>query len=190
VEGLGKLSLEELKKYLDQGFRVRLIQSAGKTYVALSKDKFTRGAGPLDGYDPDMQALIRCLASKVSWQECAEEAGLGTSDTGEEREGGDEKPAEQQGGGKQTAQQQSTPSVRVEGDRIVVEREVELETIWNVRRIALDPRVYILYAYAQKYLGYPGSLGEFVSDCTILFFKERGIEVVLKLPEGVGGGGG
>jgi hypothetical protein len=73
--------------------------------------------------------------------------------------------------------------VRVEGDRIIVEREVELEAIWNVRRIALDPRVYILYAYAQKYLGYNGSLGEFVSDCTILFFKERGIEVTLKLPE-------
>jgi hypothetical protein len=60
------------------------------------------------------------------------------------------------------------------GDRIIVEREVELETMWNVRRIALDPRVFILYAYAQKYLGYPGSLGEFVSDCTILLIKERG----------------
>jgi hypothetical protein len=52
-----------------------------------------------------------------------------------------------------------------------------------VKRIALDPRVYILYAYAQKYLGYTGSLGEFVSDCVVLFLKERGIEVVLKLPE-------
>jgi len=81
------------------------------------------------------------------------------------------------------AQQQEEPRVRVEGGRIIVEREVELETIWDVKRIALDPRVYILYAYAQKYLGYPDSLGEFVSDCTILFFKERGIEVALKLPE-------
>lgn|GEM_PF-957884 len=81
---------------------------------------------------------------------------------------------------------QQLVSVRVEGGRVMVEREVELETIWNVRRIALDPRVYILYAYAQKYLGYPGSLGEFVSDCTILFFKERGVEVTLKLPEGGG----
>jgi hypothetical protein len=195
VEGLGKLSPEELKKYMDQGFRVRLIQSAGKTYVALSKDKFTRGAGPLDGYDPDMQALIRCLASKVEWQKCVEEAGLDVSDAGEEQEGGDEQPKERQGSGQQTLQQpqpQSGPNVRVEGGMIVVEREVELETIWGVKRIALDPRVYILYAYAQKYLGYPGSLGEFVSDCTILFFKERGIEVILKLPEGgvVGGGGG
>jgi hypothetical protein len=35
----------------------------------------------------------------------------------------------------------------------------------------------------QKYLGYPGSLGELVSDCTILFFKERGIEVMLRTQE-------
>jgi hypothetical protein len=189
VEGLGKLSLEEFKKYLDQGYRVRLIQTAGKTYVALSKDKFTRGAGPLDGYDPDMQALIQCLASKVSWQKCVEEAGLDVSDTGGEQEGGDEQPVEQQDNGHQTSRQQGTPSALAEGDRIMVEREVELETIWNVRRIALDPRVYILYAYAQKYLGYPGSLGEFLSDCAILFFKERGVEVMLKLPEGGGGGG-
>jgi hypothetical protein len=76
-------------------------------------------------------------------------------------------------------------SVRVGGS--VVEREVELEAIWGIRRIALDPRVYILYAYAQKYYGYPGSLEEFLSDCAILFFRERGIEVTLKLPEGGGG---
>jgi len=186
---LGKLSLEELKKYLDQGYRVHLSKVASKTYVTLRKGKFTRGAGPLSDYDPDMQNLIICLESKASWQECVREVGLDTSSTGGEREGGDEQPAEQQGSG----QQQGSPGVRVEGGRILVEREVELETIWNVRRIALDPRVYILYAYAQKYLGYPGSLGEFVSDCTILFFKERGIEVMLKLPEGApesGGGGG
>ena len=50
------------------------------------------------------------------------------------------------------------------GDRIIVEREVELETMWSIGRIA----------YAQKYLGYPGSFGEFVSDCTILFFRGGG----------------
>jgi hypothetical protein len=31
------------------------------------------------------------------------------------------------------------------------------------------------------YLGYPGSLEEFVSDCTTPFFRE-GVEVALKLP--------
>jgi hypothetical protein len=116
-----------------------------------------------------------------------EEAGLEASDTGEQESVGGQ-PVEQRDGGMQTSQQpRSEPNVVVEGDRVMVEREVELETIWNVRRIALDPRVYILYAYAQKYLGYTGSLGEFLSDCAILFFKERGVEVMLKLPEGGAG---
>jgi hypothetical protein len=49
---------------------------------------------------------------------------------------------------------QQLVSTRIEGSGIVVEREVELEAIWNVRCIALDPRTYTLYAYAQMYLGY------------------------------------
>jgi hypothetical protein len=168
---VGRLSLEELRRYVDQGYRVRVKQVAGRMYVVLrGKNGVERGAGPLNGYDPGMQALIRCLASKASWRECASKL----DEDSAEREVGEASNKQQAG------QQQH---VRVEGGRIIVEREVELETIWDVKRIALDPRVYILYAYAQKYLGYPGSLGEFVSDCTILFFKERGVEVALKLPE-------
>jgi hypothetical protein len=170
---VGRLSLEELRRYVDQGYRVRVKQVSGRMYVVLrGKNGVERGAGPLNAYDPGMQALIRCLASKASWQECASklEEGVVERDVGG-------------ASSKQQAGQQQRPNVRVEDGRIIVEREVELETIWNVRRIALDPRVYILYAYAQKYLGYPGSLGEFVSDCTVLFFKERGIEVMLKLPK-------
>jgi hypothetical protein len=170
---VGRLSLEELRWYVDQGYRVRVKQVSGRMYVVLrGRNGVERGAGPLNGYDPGMQALIRCLASKASWHECASKLNEGVV----EREVGE-------ASSKQQAVQQQRPNVRVEGDRIIVEREVELETIWDIKRVALDPRVYILYAYAQKYLGYPGSLGEFVSDCTILFFKERGIEVTLKLPE-------
>jgi hypothetical protein len=174
---VGRLSLEELRWYVDQGYRVRVRQVAGRMYVVLrGRNGVERGAGPLNGYDAGMQALIRCLASKASWRECASKLDEGIV----ERDVGEANSKQQVG--QQLAQQQR-PNVRVEGGRIVVEREVELETVWDIKRIALDPRVYILYAYAQKYLGYPGSLGEFLSDCTILFFKERGIEVTLKLPE-------
>ena len=82
----------------------------------------------------------------------------------------------------QTSAQQLA-SARVEGGRIIVEREVELETICDVKRIALDPRVYILYAYAQKYLGYPGSLGEFLQTAPFYSSRRGGVEVALKLPE-------
>jgi len=37
--------------------------------------------------------------------------------------------------------------------------------------------------YAQRYLGYPGSLGEFTWDCTITVLQGEGVEVALKLLE-------
>jgi hypothetical protein len=173
---VGRLGLEELRRYVDQGYRVRVKQVSGGMYVVLrGRNGVERGAGPLNGYNPGMQALIRCLASKASWRECASKLDEGSVE--HEVRGASSK----QQAGQQAAQRQG-PNVRVEGGRIIVEREVELETIWDVKRIALDPRVYILYAYAQRYLGYTGSLGEFLSDCTILFFRERGIEVTLRTP--------
>jgi hypothetical protein len=160
------LSFEELKSVVGRGGRVKVRRVNGKPYLYLVyPDGRERCAGRLDKYPEDVRARVESVRRR--------------SEIGSEGKGG-------RGGGRgvqaQTPAQQLV-SVRVEGGRVVVEREVELETIWNIRRIALDPRVYILYAYAQKYLSYNGSLGEFVSDCTILFFKERGIEVTLKLPE-------
>jgi hypothetical protein len=159
-------SIEELKSVVESGGRVKVRRVNGKPYLYLVyPDGREMCAGRLDRYPEDVRAWIESVRRRSK---------IGSEDKGGQSGG--------QGVQAQTPAQQLA-NVRVEGGRIVVEREVELETIWNVRRIALDPRVYILYAYAQKYLGYPGSLGEFVSDCTILFFKERGVEVTLKLPE-------
>jgi hypothetical protein len=161
------LGFEEIKSVVESGGRVKVRRVNGKPYLYLVyPDGHERCADRLDRYPEDVRAWIESVRR---------------SRVGAEGEGG-------QSGSMasiqtQTPGQQQEPRVKVEGGRIIVEREVELETIWNVRRIALDPRVYILYAYAQKYLGYTGSLGEFVSDCTILFFRERGVEVMLKLPE-------
>jgi hypothetical protein len=156
------LEFKELKSVVERGGRVKVRRVNGKPYLYLVyPDGSERCAGRLDRYPEDVRRWIESVRGRSR-------SGVGGG-------GG-------QGSGVQV-QTQAQQSVRVEGGRVMVEREVELETIWGVRRIALDPRVYILYAYAQKYLGYTGSLGEFVSDCTILFLKERGIEVALKLPE-------
>jgi len=160
------LSIEELKSAVEKGGRVKVRRVNGKPYLYLVyPDGRERCAGRLDRYPEDVRAWIE----SVRRSRAAARGKGGQS-------------------GSMASFQTQTPAqqlvnAKVESGRIVVEREVELETIWGVKRIALDPRVYILYAYAQKYLGYTGSLGEFVSDCTILFFKERGIEVTLKLPE-------
>jgi hypothetical protein len=159
------LEFEEIKRVVGSGGRVKVRRVNGKLYLYLVyPDGRERCAGRLDRYPEDVRR----------WVESIRKSRSGTAGGGQS--------------GSMASVQTQTPgqqlvSARVEGGRIIVEREVELETIWGVRRIALDPRVYILYAYAQKYLGYPGSLGEFVSDCTILFFKERGVEVALKLLE-------
>jgi hypothetical protein len=160
------LEFEEIKRVVESGGRVKVRRVNGKPYLYLVyPDGRERCAGRLDRYPEDVRRWVESVRrrSKIGFEDRGGQSGS-------------------QGVQAQTPAQQLA-SVRVEGGRIVVEREVELETIWDIKRISLDPRVYILYAYAQKYLGYPGSLGEFVSDCTVLFFQERGIEVTLKLPE-------
>jgi hypothetical protein len=161
------LEFEEIRSVIEKGGRVKVRRVEGKPYLYLVyPDGRERCAGRLDRYPEDVRAWIESVRRSRSGPRVQNKQEAGVEGEREHK-----------------AQQQEEPRVRVESGRIVVEREVELETIWDIKRIALDPRVYILYAYAQKYLGYPGSLGEFLSDCTILFFKERGIEVTLKLPE-------
>ena len=159
------LEFEEIKRVVGSGGRVKVRRVNGKPYLYLVyPDGRERCAGRLNRYPEDVRAWIESVrrsraAARGKGGQSGSMASVQT----------------------QTLAQQLV-NAKVESGRIIVEREVELETIWGVRRIALDPRVYILYAYAQKYLEYPGSLGEFVSDCTILFFKERGVEVTLRTP--------
>jgi hypothetical protein len=154
------LSFEELRSVVERGGRVKVRRVDGKPYLYLVyPDGRERCAGRLDRLPEDVRRWVESIRRSRGGQS-GSTASVQT----------------------QTPGQQQEPRVKVEGGRIIVEREVELETIWDIKRVALDPRVYILYAYAQKYLGYPGSLGEFLSDCTILFFKERGVEVTLRTP--------
>jgi hypothetical protein len=160
------LSFEELKSVVERGGRVKVRRVDGKPYLYLVyPDGRERCAGRLDRYPENVRAWIESIRRPRSGPRVQNKQEAGVEGEREHK-----------------VQQQEKPRVRVEGGKIVVEREVELGTIWDVKRVMLDPRVYILYAYAQKYLGYPGSLGEFVSDCAVLFFKERGIEVTLRTP--------
>jgi hypothetical protein len=157
------LTFDEIRSVVERGGRVKIRRVNGKPYLYLVYlNGSERCAGRLDRYPDDVRAWIESVRRSRAG---AKGKGRQSSDIADV----------------QTPAQQLV-SARVEGGKIIVEREVELGTVWDVKRVTLDPRVYILYAYAQKYLGYPGSLGEFVSDCTVLFFKERGIEVTLRTP--------
>jgi hypothetical protein len=155
------LEFEEIRSVVESGGRFKVRRVNGKPYLYLVyPDGREKCAGRLDRLPEDVRRWVESVRRRSK---------IGSEDKSGQSGG--------QGVQAQTPAQQLV-SARVEGGRIIVEREVELETVWDIRRIALDPRVYILYAYAQKYLGYPGSLGEFVSDCTILFFKERGLRLL------------
>jgi hypothetical protein len=152
------LELEEIRSVIESGGRIKVRRVYGKPYLYLVyPDGRERCAGRLDRLPEDVRRWVGSVRRSRSGPRVQNKQEAGVKGEQEHK-----------------TQQQKELRVRVEGDRIIVEREVELETVWGIKRIALDPRVYILYAYAQKYLGYNGSLGEFVSDCTILFFKERG----------------
>jgi hypothetical protein len=161
------LEFDEIRSVVESGGRIKVRRVNGKPYLYLVyPEGHERCAGRLDRYPEDVRAWIESIRRSRSGPRVQNKQQAGAEGEREHK-----------------AQQQQEPRDKVEGSRVIVEREVELETIWDIKRIVLDPRVYILYAYAQKYLGYPGSLGEFVSDCVVLFFKERGVEVALKLPE-------
>jgi hypothetical protein len=149
------LEVEEIRSVVESDGRVKIRRVNGKQYLYLVyPDGSERCAGRLGRYPEDVRRRVGSIRR---------------SRAGARGKGG-------QGGSMASVQTQTQGqqlvSTRVEGGRIIVEREVELETMWSVGRIA----------YAQKYLGYPGSFGEFVSDCTILFFKGE-VEVALKSPE-------
>jgi hypothetical protein len=128
------LSFEELRSTIERGGRVKVRRVNGKPYLYLVyPDGRERCAGRLDKYPEDVRAWIESVRRPRAGAEGKSRQGISMA-----------------GVQAQTPAQQLA-SARVEGGRIVVEREVELETIWNVRRTALDPRVYILYAWESSY---------------------------------------
>jgi hypothetical protein len=147
------LVFEEIRRVVELVAGLRLGGLMGNSTCTWSTPGSERCAGRLDRYPEDVRRWVGSIRR---------------SRAGARGKGG-------QGGSMASVQTQTQGqqlvSTRVEDGRIIVEREVELETMWSVGRIA----------YAQKYLGYPGSFGEFVSDCTILFFG--GVEVALKSSE-------
>ena len=127
------LEFEEIRSVVERGGKVKVKRINNKPYLYLVyPDGKEKCAGRLDRYPEDVRAWIESVRRSRAGAEGKDGRSSGSTASVQT----------------QTPSQQSYVSARVEGGRVIVEREVELETIWNVRRIALDPRVYILYAYA------------------------------------------
>lgn len=58
-----------------------------------------------------------------------------------------------------------------------IEKELWLQATPVVRKVILNPKIYLLYDYARSELGFEGDLGDFCSDCVEDFFNRRNIKV-------------
>jgi hypothetical protein len=107
------------------------------------------------------------------------EGGVGVlpGSTGEkERTGGPGGPLEGARGGPEGS----------EGER-ALERELWVKATPVIRKVILNPKVYLYYDYIKTKYGYKGDIGDFLYDCVEDFFKSRSITIKVVEEEEVKG---
>ena len=59
----------------------------------------------------------------------------------------------------------------------VIERELWVKATPIVRKIILNPKIWLYYDYARSALGYQGDIGQFLEDCVEDFWRSRGYKI-------------
>lgn len=92
-------------------------------------------------------------------------------------------PSGEGGGEVPSGRTESTSRPRVaptepsmEGERIF-ERELWVIAQPIIRKVALNPKIFLFYDYARTELGFDGDLGDFIVDCVQDFFNSRNIKI-------------
>lgn len=67
-----------------------------------------------------------------------------------------------------------------------LERVIFLEASPILKKVALNPKVYLWFDYAKTELGFKGDVGDFLIDCVEDFFKSRGFQIVISRTKEVG----
>lgn len=60
-----------------------------------------------------------------------------------------------------------------------LERVILLEASPILKKVALNPKVYLWFDYAKTELGFKGDVGDFLIDTVEDFFKSRGFQIVI-----------
>jgi len=58
-----------------------------------------------------------------------------------------------------------------------MEEELWIKASPIIRKVILDPKVFLYYDYVRNKYGYKGDLGDFIRDCVEDFFERRGIKI-------------
>ena len=59
----------------------------------------------------------------------------------------------------------------------IMEEELWVKASPIIRKVILDPKVFLYYDYVRNKYGYKGDLGDFIRDCVEDFFERRGIKI-------------
>jgi len=57
------------------------------------------------------------------------------------------------------------------------ERELMVQATPIIRKVILNPKVFLWYDYAKSELGYQGDLGDFINDAIEDFWRSRGYKI-------------
>lgn len=76
---------------------------------------------------------------------------------------------------------ESLPSTRDDMQRILF-----LEASPILKKVALNPKVYLWFDYAKTELGFKGDVGDFLIDTVEDFFRSRGYKIVISQSKEVG----
>ena len=65
------------------------------------------------------------------------------------------------------------------------EKELMVQATPILRKVVLNPRIYLFYDYSRTRLGFKGDFGDFIADCVDDFFNSRGIKIKIVREEEV-----
>ncbi len=65
----------------------------------------------------------------------------------------------------------------------IVEKEMLLQATPIIRKVMLNPKVYLWYDYARSKLGFEGDIGDFLLDTVEDFWKSRGYTIKISQEE-------
>ena len=69
----------------------------------------------------------------------------------------------------------------------ILERELWVKATPIIRKVVLNPVVYLYYDYVREKYGYQGDLGDFLYDCVEDFFRSRGVKIKIVKEDEVSG---
>jgi hypothetical protein len=64
--------------------------------------------------------------------------------------------------------------------RALIDRELMMKTMPIIRKVVLNPKIYLYYDYVVSNLGYKRDIGDFLADVVEDYFASRGYKILIQ----------